>query len=87
MVFVLLREQRRHVGEGLELDGVARRIEKEHGGLLAHFALKADVRLDDEVHFGGLQLVSQFSPLRHAERGAEMAHRYLVIVHLAGCHR
>ena len=39
----------------LELDGVAGRVEEEHGGLFAGFAIEADVWLDDEVGAGGLQ--------------------------------
>src|SRR5690606_42072265 len=45
----LLGEEGIHVLERFEFQRVARRIEEEHGGLLAHFALEADVGLDDEL--------------------------------------
>jgi hypothetical protein len=45
----LLRKQRRHIRKRLEFQRIARRVEEEHGRLLAHFALEAHVRLDDEI--------------------------------------
>lgn len=48
----LVREQRRAIGERLELQRVAAGIEQEHRGLLAGLALAADRRLDHETRAG-----------------------------------
>ncbi len=77
---VLLREQRRHVGERLEFERVARRIEKEHRRLFSDFALEADMRLDDELDARAAQLVGGRLPLFHRKHGAEMADRHVVAV-------
>ena len=56
----------RVVGERLELEGVARRIEEEHRRLLADLTGEAGVRLDDELDAGRTQAVGE---LRSSRRG------------------
>ena len=68
----------------LELDGVTRRVEEEHGGLFARFAFEADVWLDDEFGVGGLQAVCQRLPLLHGEYDAEVAAGDVVAINLRG---
>ena len=80
----LLSKQILNVFKRLELDGVARRVKEEHGGLFAGFAFEADVWLDDEFGAGGLQAVSQFVPLLHGEHDTEVTAGDVVAVHLGG---
>ena len=70
----------------LELDGVARRVKEEHGGLFAGFAFEADVRFDDEFGVRGLKALGEFVPLLHGEHDAEVTAGDVVAVHL-GCLR
>src|SRR5882724_1566987 len=65
----LFGEQRSEIGERLDFDGVARRVEKEHGGLLAGLALEADVGLDNELSPGRFEFIGQQLPLRQREHG------------------
>jgi len=65
-------EELGEVGEGFELEGVAGGVEEEHGGLLADFALEADVGLDDEGDVGGLDAGGERLPGVHGEDDAEV---------------
>jgi hypothetical protein len=77
-------EQLADVGEGLEFERIARRVEKKHCRLFARLALEADVGLDDEAHASCDQFLGQPLPFRHRQHGAEMAHRDLVAIDVAG---
>ena len=58
-----LGKQLPDVFEGFELQRIATRIEQEHGRLLAHLALKANVWLDNERGFPGFESIGQRFPL------------------------
>src|SRR5699024_717202 len=73
-------EDLRLVGEGLELQGVAGRVEEEHRPLLAGLALEAEVGLDDELRPGRLHPVREVVEVLEREDGAEVGHRHLVLV-------
>src|SRR5882757_6415684 len=45
--------------EGLEFQRIPRRIEKKQGGLLARFAVEANIRLNDELDLVTLQPVCE----------------------------
>src|SRR5690606_31716290 len=81
---VLLGEQGVEILEGLELQRIARRVEEEHGGLLARFALEAHIGFDHEPGAGVLQLLGQRFPDGHLEDRAKMAYRHIVIIDTAG---
>ncbi len=62
----LFGEDLAHIGEGLELERIAGRIEEEHRRLLADLALEADIGRDDEADAGFLQP----QPARAGAQGA-----------------
>lgn len=70
------------IAEGLELEGVARRIEEEESPLLAWLALEADLWLHDEGMGGTTEAVDQAIPGVPREHGAEMVERHHVIADL-----
>src|SRR3990172_5675915 len=70
-----------HVGEGLEFQRIAARVEKEHRRLLADLAPEADVRLDDELYTRPAQALGEFPPPIHTQDHAEVRHRHIVAVH------
>jgi hypothetical protein len=45
-----------HVAERLEFEGIAGRVQEEHGGLFAYFPLEANMRLNDEFRIGALEV-------------------------------
>ena len=57
---------------------------KKHGGLLTHFAFKANVGLDHKLGVSCFELTGQRLPLRHGEHHAIVAHRHSVAVYRAG---
>ncbi|WP_456303100.1 hypothetical protein [Streptomyces mirabilis] len=68
----------RVVGERLELEGVARRIEEEHRPLLTGPALEAHVRLDDELGARLAQAVGELPELGDRQDQAEVRQRDVV---------
>src|SRR5262245_22381231 len=73
------------VAKCLELDRVSGRIEKEHGGLFARFALEANVRFNCERDARRAKLVGEHIELRQFEHGAEMRDRHVMAVdHVCG---
>jgi hypothetical protein len=86
-----LCKQRFHALEGLELNGIAKRVQEEHRGLLAGLAFEADVGLDDELGANGFELGSKLLPLRQIHHQTEMPHRHAVAINFAfggfGVHR
>src|SRR5579885_3851377 len=76
-----LGEEPCHVGEGLDLDRVARGVEEEQGGLLSRLSLEADVRLDQESDALRPQPARQRLPIGHRQHDAEVAHGHAVIIH------
>jgi hypothetical protein len=68
------------VGESLKLQRVACGIEEEHGGLLTHFALEADVWFDDEVDASIAKAIGERLPLVHRKNDAEVRDRDVVAI-------
>lgn len=69
---VLVGKKLRDVSEGFELQGIAGRVQEEHGGLLAYLTFKAGVRLDDEGDPGSAHARSEFFPFWRREDDAEV---------------
>src|SRR5215211_5749503 len=74
-------EDARGVGERLELQRVAARVEEEHRGLLARLTFEAYVGLDDEPHAGAAHAPGQLFELRGREDDAEVRHGDVAAVH------
>lgn len=70
------------VRKGLELERIARGIEKEHRPLLTDFAGEAHVRLDDKVDLLRTETRRKQLEIRDRENDAEMRHRDVVAVDL-----
>ena len=70
--------------KGLELDGVARWIEKKHGRLLARLTFEPDVRLNHKMRTCSAEFVRQCLPLRHVQHSTKVAHRDIVTINSAG---
>jgi hypothetical protein len=83
-IWALPGEDLSHVGERLELEGVAEGVEEEHRRLLADLAREADVGLDHEARSCVQQASCQALPIRHRQDRAEVAHRYGPTIDLAG---
>lgn len=77
---LLAGEQAVRIGECLELQSVAARIQKEDGGLLAYLAAEADAGFDDESLAGCTQTLHELPPLVHVKHHAEMRHRYVLAI-------
>ena len=75
------REQPSKVAKRLELEGVAAGVAEEHGRLLAHLALEACARLDDELHPEASEPVGECGPLRGPQHDAAMWHGHAVAIH------
>lgn len=80
---LLLRKQRSDVRKRLDLERIARRVQKEHGRLFTDFALEAHMRLDDEFHARRREFVRCSLPLIHGQHHAEVPDRDCVAVYLA----
>src|ERR1700693_6037171 len=78
----LLCKQRSDMRECLEFQCIARRVQEEHSGLLADFALEADMRLDDEFDPGRREFVRCRLPLIHRQHDAEMPDRDRIAIYL-----
>jgi uncharacterized protein with PQ loop repeat len=74
------REDLGVVGERLELQGVAGRVEQEHRPLLAGLPLETHVGLDDERGAGRAQPLGEFVEARDRQDQAEVRHRDVVAV-------
>ena len=78
--YVLLREELTDVGEGLELKRIASGVKEEHRCLFPDFALKADVRLDDELNLRGAKSLCQRLPVLHREHDAKVWNRDVMAI-------
>jgi len=76
----LSREELTDIGEGLELQSVARRVEKKHRSLLANLALEANVRLDYETDTCAAETVGQLLPFFHRKHNAKMRNWNIVAI-------
>src|SRR5580704_8256304 len=74
-------EQLANISEGLELQSIASRIEKEHGCLLTNLAFKPDIRLDDEGNACLAQSLCQPLPVPHRKHHAEVRNGNIMAVH------
>ena len=81
-VRILDGKNHRLIGKCLEFQGIAARVEKEHGCLLAGFALESDMWFDQKFDAFGAQSLRKFVPLVHLQNNPEMAHWYRVAIHL-----
>jgi hypothetical protein len=68
------------VRHGLKLDGIARRIQEKHGGLLTNLALKPNVGLNHKLRTRLGQSVGKALPFRHGEHHAKMTHWNVVAI-------
>ena len=86
---VILREDLRLVLEGLEFEGIAGGVAKEHGRLLAGLAAEADMGFDHEGDTRRPGPVRQRMPVVPGEDEAEMGNRHMVAIDLvrdfSGC--
>ena len=80
----LLSEQSAHIRKGFELDCVARRIHKKHGGLLADFAFEARVGLNHKLGTNRFKFGRHHFPLRNRQHSTKVTDRNLMIVNSAG---
>src|SRR5512147_2388790 len=74
------REEAIHVGERLEFERVAERVEEEHRRLLAWLAAEAHVGLDHETDAGGAEPLRERLPGREVDDDAEMPDRHVLAV-------
>src|SRR5450830_1829187 len=75
----------RKIGKAFHFDGIAGRIQEEHGCLLAGFPGKADAGRKHELDLGACgQYVRQLAPVIHWQDDAQMRHRHHVLAYLAG---
>jgi hypothetical protein len=79
----LLRKQAVNIFEGFEFKRITGWIEKKHCCLLARFALKANVRLNDEFGVRRFETIGQSVPFAHLQHNAEMAARHVVAINIA----
>src|SRR5579859_1461789 len=71
------REQLRlDILEGLEFQGIARRVQEKHGRLLACLAFEPGIGFYDELHAGSLHALRQCAPLLRPKDHAEMRYGY-----------
>jgi hypothetical protein len=77
----LFGEELADIGKRFELEGIACRVEKEHGGLFADLALEAKVWLDDEIDARTAKAPSQSLPLLHRKNDSEVGNGNVVAVH------
>lgn len=76
----LFCEELADISEGLELQGITRRVEKEHGGLFADFALEANVWLDDEIDTSVVETLGESVPFFHRKNDTEVGNGNIVAV-------
>ena len=76
----LLCEELAHIRKCLELQRIARGIEKEHGGLLAHLALESNVGFDDELDAGCSKSIGERLPVLHRKDDTEVGNGNVVPV-------
>src|SRR5207302_6419218 len=67
-------EHHRVAGEGLDLQRIAARIGKEHGGLLAWLATEPHGRFDQETKSLSAQFSCNFLPFWKGKNHAKMTH-------------
>ncbi len=70
-------EQASKVCEGLELEGVAGGVAKEHGRLFAWLAHETSVRLDAEGHASRLDPLREGGPVFGLQHDTEVRHGYI----------
>jgi len=80
----VLREKLAEIGEGLHLDGIARRVAEEHRRLLARQPRKADLWLHSEANAITTNTLRQGFPVVHVKNNAEMRDRHVMTVHGPG---
>jgi hypothetical protein len=78
--FSLLCEELREVGEGFELEGVAGRVEEEHGGLFTDLTFEASIGLNDEFDTCGADATGEGFPVGLGEDDAEVGDGDLMAV-------
>src|SRR6185503_14654659 len=77
-------EDHRLVGKCLQLQRVARGVQKEARGLLARLAHETHLRLDDESGTRRLELGGHLLPLRNAQDEPEVSDGHVLTIHFAG---
>ncbi|SBV34318.1 protein of unknown function [uncultured Sphingopyxis sp.] len=70
----------RQISKGLELERIARGVEKEHRRLLARLAREARVRFDHECDIVRLQPLGERLPFGGRQHDAEMRHGHVMPV-------
>src|SRR6185503_5317395 len=80
-------EQTPWIREGLELEGVPRRVAEEERRLLPHLAGEADLGLDQELDPCRAQALDPRAPALHREHDPEVAHGHVVPVDHIGRER
>lgn len=78
---ILLGEQLSHVLKGLELEGIPRRVQEEHGRLFPDLPLKADVRFDDKINALGFQVLREILEDVPRKDHPIVRHRYILAVY------
>ena len=76
----LLGEELAHILEGLEFEGIAARVEQEHGGLLANLSFESNVRFDHKFGTERLEALCQRFPFFPSQDDAEVRNRNVVPV-------
>ncbi len=83
-VYGLFCEKLFDVPEGFELEGIAGRVEEEHGCLFTGKAFEADIGFDDEFDGAGFQLAFEVMPFIPVEDDAIVRYGYIVTVNGIG---
>ena len=80
----LARKHGAKIGEALDLDRVARRVQKKHRGLFAWLPRKTYAGWHYKRHILGSQPVCQCLPLGHLQDHTQVGHGNHMLTHLAG---